>query len=130
MSKTILLVDDSRTVRMLVARTLVGAGYAVIEAGDGLEALGKLAGETAVSLVVCDVNMPTMGGLELLDAARAAGRPEAFVMLTTEGDAKLIDRARSLGASAWLVKPFKPELLLTAVTRALSAGGQSSSSPM
>lgn len=119
MTGTILLVDDSRTVRMLVARTLVGAGYQVLEAADGLEALARLQDGGEVSLVVCDVNMPNMSGLELLGAVRAAGRREAFVMLTTEGDGKLVDIARSLGAAAWLVKPFKPEHLLAAVARAL-----------
>lgn len=121
MTRTILLVDDSRTVRMLVGRTLSGAGYGIVEAGDGLEALGKLNGDCAVSLVVSDVNMPNMGGLELLEAARASGLSQPFVMLTTEGDSKLIDRARSMGASGWIVKPCKPDLLLQAVTRALAS---------
>lgn len=128
MAENILLVDDSKTVRMLVARTLVGAGYRVLEAQDGLEALAQLRGGE-VNLVVSDVNMPNMSGLELLEATRTTGRSEPFLVLTTEGDAKMIDRARALGAAGWLVKPFKPDQLLHAVRRAL-APGQSSSSPM
>lgn len=115
MTTTILLVDDSRTLRMMVGRTLTAAGYSVVEAADGLEALHKLHAGCGARVVVCDVNMPNMSGLELLETVRSEGRTEAFLMLTTEADPALVDKARSLGAGGWLVKPFKPEQLLNAV---------------
>ena len=68
-------------------------------------------------LVVCDVNMPRMGGLEFLERCRANGSTVPVVMLTTEGQVELIQRARSLGAKGWLVKPFKPEQLVAAANR-------------
>lgn len=120
MTPSILLVDDSRTVRMMVGRTLGAAGYVVVEAADGLEALHQLHTGCGARVVVCDVNMPNMSGLELLETVRAEGRHEAFLMLTTEADPALVDRARALGAGGWLVKPFKPEQLLHAVANLLT----------
>ncbi|MBL8717697.1 MAG: response regulator [Myxococcales bacterium] len=120
MTTTILLVDDSRTVRMMVGRTLRAAGHDVVEAADGLEALHQLHAGCGARVVVCDLNMPNMSGLELLETVRAEGRHEAFLMLTTEADPALVDKARALGAGGWLVKPFKPEQLMTAVAHLLA----------
>lgn len=120
MTTTILLVDDSRTVRMMVGRTLSAAGHRVVEAADGLEALQQLRSGCGARVVVCDVNMPNMSGLELLETVRAEGRHEAFLMLTTEAEPALVDKARALGAGGWLVKPFKPEQLLQAVAHLLA----------
>jgi len=111
MSVGILIVDDSLMVRKQVGTALKGLGYAVIEAVDGLDALDKLGGSPDTRLIVCDVNMPRMNGLEFLEKLSALGSSIPVVMLTTEGQPELIQCAKSLGAKGWLVKPFKPEFL-------------------
>ncbi len=115
--KKILVVDDSPTVRQQVSLALTQAGYQVVEAVDGLDAIAKADG--TISMMICDVNMPRMNGLDAIEKIRTDPRLTklAVVMLTTEGQANLIDRAKKAGAKGWLVKPFKPELLLAAVQR-------------
>lgn len=113
MGAAVLVVDDSMVVRKQVGRSLTDAGYTVLEAADGVEALKKLGESKDVGLVVCDVNMPNMDGLQFLEQLRqsaSAGLP--VVMLTTEGQAGLIQRARDLGAKGWIIKPFKADLFL------------------
>jgi two-component system chemotaxis response regulator CheY len=114
MSK-IMVVDDSMMVRNQVSRALTGAGFAVVEAVEGEDALKKLGATPDTKLVVCDVNMPKMNGIELLEAAAAKYPNVAFLMLTTEGQPALIQKAKALGAKAWMVKPFKADLLVAAV---------------
>ena len=111
MSVGILIVDDSLMVRKQVGTALKGLGYAVTEAVDGLDALDKLGGSPDTRLIVCDVNMPRMNGIEFLEKLSALGSSIPVVMLTTEGQPELIQRAKSLGAKGWLVKPFKAEFL-------------------
>ncbi len=119
MGKKILIVDDSRTIRQQVSFTLVKAGFEVVEAEDGKDGLAKLSSSGPFVLVISDVNMPNMNGLEMLENIHAL--PEhsslAVIMLTTEGGADLIERAKKAGAKGWLVKPFKPEQLVAAVTK-------------
>jgi two-component system, chemotaxis family, chemotaxis protein CheY len=119
MSAKILIIDDSTMVRQQVSRALTGAGFVMIQAVDGLDALEKLAGNPDTRLVVCDVNMPKMNGLEFLESVSRSGhaRGVPIVMLTTEGQAEMIQRAKDLGAKGWIVKPFKPELLIAAVKK-------------
>ena len=117
MSAKILVVDDSAMVRQQVARALLGAGFTVVDAVDGVDALEKLAGSPGVGLVVCDVNMPRMSGIELLEQLHGRDPGLPVVMLTTEGQPELIQRAKSLGAKGWIVKPFKPALLLAAAQK-------------
>lgn len=119
MNRKILIVDDSLVVRRLVVRALTGAGYEVIEARDGQEALEKLAESKGVSLVVCDVNMPRMDGMQFLERVREGSPPGAVpvVMLTTEGQTELVRRAKSLGAKGWITKPFKAEHLVAAARK-------------
>lgn len=112
---TVMVVDDSMMVRGQVSRALTGAGFAVIEAVEGEDALKKLGAKPDTTLVVCDVNMPKMNGIELLEAAAAKHPNVSFLMLTTEGQPALIQKAKSLGAKGWMVKPFKPDLLIAAV---------------
>jgi two-component system chemotaxis response regulator CheY len=109
---SILVIDDSVMVRKQVGAALRTHGYTIVEAVDGVDGLAKIDAHPGVRLVVCDVNMPRMSGLEFLEqlAVRKASVP--VVMLTTEGQPDLIARAKSLGAIGWLLKPFKPELLL------------------
>jgi two-component system, chemotaxis family, chemotaxis protein CheY len=121
MATTVMIVDDSQMVRKQVARTLVAAGYAVVEAQDGREALAQLSSSTpAPSLIVLDVNMPNMGGIEFLQSLRARGHEfvvPPIVMLTTEGEPRLMQEAKALGAKGWIVKPFRPEMLVAAVQK-------------
>jgi two-component system chemotaxis response regulator CheY len=123
MPLTVMVVDDSQMVRRQVSRALVGAGFEVLEAHDGADALAQLSG-AAPSLIVLDVNMPKMGGIEFLQALRARSQGLAMpsvVMLTTEGDPRLMQEAKALGAKGWIVKPFKPEMLVAAVQKLTQA---------
>jgi two-component system chemotaxis response regulator CheY len=112
MIPNVLVVDDSLLVRRQVSAALKGLGYPMLEAVDGVEALTQLEANPNTGLIVCDVNMPRMNGLELLERLGALGSVVPVVMLTTEGQPELIQRAKSLGAKGWIVKPFKPEHLV------------------
>jgi len=117
MSKKILIVDDSRTIRQQVSFTLTKGGYNVIEAEDGLQGIEMLKSHGDTAMVISDVNMPNMNGLEMVEKIKADGMTVPVIMLTTEGAADLIERAKKAGAKGWLVKPFKPEQLVAAVTK-------------
>lgn len=121
MSSTVLIIDDSVMIRMQVKRVLEKEGFTVVQATDGQDASQKFEAADP-SLVVCDVNMPRMNGIEFLEFMRDAGHKVPVVMLTTEGQPELIRKARALGAKGWLVKPFKPGLLLSAVQKLAAAG--------
>ena len=120
MSASILTVDDSASLRMAIRIALTGAGYAVTEAGDGLEGLAKAA-ETRFDLIVTDLNMPNMDGLTMIRELRKqpdqAGVPILF--LTTESDGDIKAQAREAGATGWLVKPFEPEQLIKTARKVL-----------
>jgi two-component system chemotaxis response regulator CheY len=119
MRKKIIVIDDSQTVRQQVAEVLGGAGYEIIEAEDGVDGARVIRSNPDAAMTICDVNMPKMGGLEMLDSLRTDEKPVAFpvIMLTTEGRPDLIERARSSGAKGWIVKPFKATILLAAVKK-------------
>ncbi|MEF3696935.1 response regulator [Desulfolutivibrio sp.] len=119
MTKTIMTVDDSASVRQMVGFTLKKEGYSVIEASDGKDALGKLRG--AVNMVITDLNMPNMDGIELIKniRAQAAYKFIPIVMLTTESQATKKQEGKSAGATGWIVKPFTPEQLLAVVKKVL-----------
>ena len=116
MSKTILTIDDSASIRQVVSITLKKAGYEVIEASDGKDALGKLTGQK-VHLILCDVNMPNMDGIAFLKEVKQL--PEykftPIIMLTTESQETKKQEGQAAGAKAWVVKPFKPEQMLAAI---------------
>jgi two-component system chemotaxis response regulator CheY len=118
MPKTIMIIDDSISLRQVVSIALSGAGYETIEACDGKDALAKLTGQK-VHLIVCDVNMPNMDGISFLKAMRE--RPDykftPIIMLTTEAGEEKKQEGRAAGAKAWVVKPFKPDQLLAAVSK-------------
>ena len=118
MSKTILIVDDSASIRQVVSITLKGAGYEVIEGVDGRDALTKLDGRK-IHLIVSDVNMPNMDGLSFIKAAKQlpAYKFTPIVMLTTESQEEKKRQGQAAGAKAWVVKPFKPEQLLAVVQK-------------
>jgi len=117
MTTNVLVVDDSLLVRRQVGAALKGIGYVVRDAVDGLDALEKLDQCPDTHLIVCDVNMPRMSGLELLERLSQRGSSVPVVMLTTEGQPELMRQAKSLGAKGWLVKPFKPDILAAAAQK-------------
>ena len=119
MNKKIIVIDDSQTIRDQVGTTLRRAGYEILEAVDGIDGQRVIEKSPDAALVICDVNMPQRNGLELLESVRKDDRFKAmpFVMLTSEGQPHLIERARKNGAKGWLVKPFKADLLLAAVRK-------------
>lgn len=119
MRKKILVVDDSITVRQQLSLVLSSAGFDVLEAGDGIEGAETIDATPDLALVICDVNMPRMNGLEMVEQVREDKRHAAIpiVMLTTEGDPTLVARAKGIGAKGWIVKPFKPELLVAAARK-------------
>jgi two-component system chemotaxis response regulator CheY len=118
--KRVLVVDDSDTVRQQVRQALGPAGYDILEAVDGLDGLDKIRAATDLSLVLCDVNMPNMTGLEMIARVHAEGLQTPVIMLTSEGQPSLIRRARESGAKGWIVKPFKVDLLIAAVNKVTS----------
>ena len=96
---------------------MAASGYEIIEAVDGVDGLEKLRAVADVDLALCDVNMPRMNGLDMIAELQRTGPKIPILMLTTEGQPSLIRRARECGAKGWIVKPFKPELLIAAVTK-------------
>lgn len=118
MAKTIMIVDDSVSMRMVLGIALKGAGYAVIEGCDGRDALAKLTGQK-VHLIISDVNMPNMDGISFLKAVKQlpAYKFTPVIMLTTVTEDEKKAEGRAAGARAWVAKPFQPEQLINAVQR-------------
>ncbi|MBY0243332.1 MAG: response regulator [Burkholderiaceae bacterium] len=118
MAKTIMVVDDSASLRQVVGIALKGAGYDVLEAMDGMDALSKLKGQK-INLVVCDVNMPNMDGITFVKEIKQLPNYKftPVIMLTTESQEGKKKEGQAAGAKAWVVKPFKPEVLLGAVAK-------------
>lgn len=118
MSKTILIIDDSASVRQVVNISLKGAGYEVIQAVDGQDALTKLNGQK-IHLIISDVNMPNMDGITFVKEAKklAAYKFTPIIMLTTESQEGKKLEGQAAGAKAWIVKPFQPAQLLGAVSK-------------
>jgi two-component system chemotaxis response regulator CheY len=118
MSKTILTIDDSASIRQMVSLTLSSAGYTVLEAGDGEEGLAQ-ATANRIDAVLTDLNMPRMNGIEFIRKYRAhsssAGVP--IVFLTTESDDEMKRQAKEAGATGWIVKPFEQQKLLAVVKK-------------
>jgi len=119
MAKTILIVDDSSSLRTVVRLALGRAGYDVLEAGDGVEGLSELDKAAKVHLIVSDVNMPNMDGITFVSRVKQHPRHKftPVVMLTTEGQDEKKQQGKAAGAKAWIVKPFNPPQLLDAVSK-------------
>lgn len=118
MSKTVLTVDDSRTMRDMLMLALSNAGYRVVQAEDGLHGLEVL--QTAMpDIIITDINMPRMDGFGFIEGVRGDSRHRAIpiLVLTTESDATKKDKARRAGATGWIVKPFDPVKLVEAIRR-------------
>lgn len=118
MSKKIMTVDDSKTMRDMVSFTLKSAGFDVVEAEDGAKALAALNG-MKVDAVITDLNMPNMDGITLIKSLRQnpTHKSTPILMLTTESDAKKKDDGRAAGATGWIVKPFEPEKLIAVLKK-------------
>ncbi len=118
MAKTILIVDDSASLRQVVSIALRGAGYDVVEGCDGRDGLTKLA-VRKIHLIISDVNMPNMDGISFLKALKQvpAYRFTPVIMLTTEAGDDKKREGQAAGAKAWVVKPFQPPQMLTAVAK-------------
>jgi two-component system chemotaxis response regulator CheY len=122
MGSKVVVVDDSRTARTQVRNALSGGGYDIVEALNGRDGLAKLAEHPQAALVICDVNMPIMSGLEMLEQMKADKARAAVLMLTTEADPELQRRARRMGVAGWILKPFNPAVLLQTVRALLRDG--------
>lgn len=120
MGRLILTVDDSSTMRQMITFTLKGAGFEVLEAGDGVEALEVAAGKK-LDLIITDVNMPRMDGITLVQRLRALPQFKftPILVLTTESDASMKMKGKEAGATGWIVKPFSPEKLLDTVNKVI-----------
>ena len=118
MSKTIMIVDDSASMRQVVGITLKGAGYDVLEGIDGIDALARLKGQK-VHLIISDVHMPNMDGISFVKAVKLlpAYKFTPIIMLTTESEVTKKNQGQAAGAKAWVVNPFQPAQLLLAVQR-------------
>ena len=120
MPKLILTVDDSPSIRMLLRFALSGQGYSVAEAEDGLAALEWLAANDRPDLMITDINMPRMDGFDLVETVRSQGSygDMPILVLSTESSDDKVDRARQAGADGWIVKPFDPAQLVSAIRQA------------
>ena len=118
MAKTVLVVDDSASIRQVVGITLKSAGYDVIEGSDGKDALTKLNGQK-VHLIISDVNMPNMDGITFVKEVKklAAYKFTPIIMLTTESQESRKQEGQAAGARAWVVKPFQPAQMMAAVAK-------------
>ena len=118
MSKKILVVDDSASLRQVVSIALKSAGYEGIEASDGKDALSKLDG-SKINLIISDLNMPNMDGISMVKEIKqmSSYKFTPIIMLTTESQDSKKEEGRSAGVKAWMVKPFKPEQMLDAVSK-------------
>lgn len=118
MAKTILVVDDSASLRQVVKMALIGAGYSVIEAADGKAGLDMLDGRN-ISMAICDVNMPVLNGIEFVKSVKALANYKfmPIMMLTTENQDVMREKGKDAGARAWMVKPFSPTQLVKAVDK-------------
>lgn len=119
MGKLVLVVDDSAAVRQQVGMALGQAGFEVVEAGDGKEGVAAVSKNPKIAMVISDVNMPNMNGLEMVAELKKnpANRALPIIMLTTEGQPALIKQAKEAGAMGWIVKPFNAGQLVATVKK-------------
>ncbi|MAF30662.1 MAG: response regulator [Pseudomonadota bacterium] len=122
MSKKILTVDDSASIRQMVTFTLKQAGYEVVEAEDGVQGLSKAQAE-APHLIITDLNMPNMNGIEMIKGIRQQPQHKftPILMLTTESDDSKKAEGKQAGATGWIVKPFNPEQLIKVIQKVMPA---------
>ncbi len=121
MSKVIMAVDDSTSIRQMVGFILKDAGFEVIEAVDGQDAVSHLLKNSGIDMIITDLNMPNMDGIELIKQARTMPKYKyiPIVMLTTESQDNKKQAGKAAGATGWIVKPFQPEQLLAVIKKVL-----------
>lgn len=122
MGVKILIIDDAKTIRQQVNFTLSKAGYEVVEAVDGLDGIAKLKENTDAKAIITDINMPNMDGLTMvatINENKELPHPPILV-LTTEGATEMVQKAKKAGASGWIIKPFKPEILIEAIKKLIA----------
>ena len=119
MSKVVLTVDDSKTMRDMLKLALVNGGYTVVQADDGVHGVEVLAQNGNVDVIITDINMPRMDGFGFIEQVRRdpVNKAKPILVLTTESDPEKKQRARDAGATGWIVKPFNAEKLIAAVQR-------------
>jgi len=129
-SHTVLVVDDSPTMRGMIQRALVAGGYQVVEAADGVEALSRLE-RSQVDVILTDVNMPRMDGLAFIRAVRETTRfaRTPILALTTEGESDMKAAGKAAGATGWIVKPFDPTQLCNVIGMVLRRMGTQGPTP-
>lgn len=117
--KKVLVVDDSATIRLQVSSALEEAGFEVVEAADGVAGVEAIERDVEIVAAICDVNMPRMNGIEMVEKVKSVPRNAglAMIMLTTEGQASLMRRAKEAGALGWIVKPFNPPQLVAVIKK-------------
>ncbi len=122
MVSTIMVVDDSTSVRKMISFTLENAGYTVVEAENGQDALEKLK-ESEINMFILDLNMPDINGFELTSTLRSTDehRYKPIIILTTESQSSKKQEARQVGATGWITKPFKPDQLINVVKKVITS---------
>jgi two-component system chemotaxis response regulator CheY len=123
MARKVLIIDDSASVRQQVSTVLSAAGFEMLEAVDGVDGAAQIRSTADLALVLCDINMPKLNGLDMLESLteEIAQKALPVVMLTTEGEPSAMARAKKAGVKGWIVKPFKEPLLLGAVKKLTGA---------
>ena len=115
----ILIIDDSSTMRESLNLVLMSAGHKITQAGNGVEGLNAFSADKSMELIITDINMPEMNGLDFIANVRKISKEVPIVVLTTETEREKIEIARSYKASAWIVKPFKPVDLISVVNKVI-----------
>jgi two-component system chemotaxis response regulator CheY len=123
MNRKVLIIDDSASIRRQVSTVLSQAGFEMLEAVDGIDGAAQIRSNADLALVLCDINMPKLNGLDMLESLtdEIAQKALPVVMLTTEGEPAAMARAKKAGVKGWIVKPFKEPLLIGAVKKLTGA---------
>ena len=123
MTRKVLVIDDSAMVRRQVSNVLTQAGFEMLEAVDGIDGAEQIRANADLALVLCDINMPRLNGLDMLESLteEIAAKSLPVVMLTTEGEPSAMARAKKAGVKGWIVKPFKEPMLIGAVKKLTGA---------
>lgn len=116
----VLVVDDSSTVRNEVSNFLSAQGISVKTAVDGVDGLSKISGDSELRLIICDVNMPNMDGLTMVEKVKASGKQIPIIMLTTESSPDMKQRGKDAGVKGWIVKPFNGAAALGGIKKMIS----------
>jgi two-component system chemotaxis response regulator CheY len=116
----VLVVDDSSTVRNEVSGYLKAQGIDVDTAVDGVDGLAKIQRDSGLKLVLCDVNMPNMDGLTMVEKVKQSGNPVSIIMLTTESNPSMKQRGKDAGVKGWIVKPFNGDAAIAGIKKMIS----------